>query len=97
MKPRSRYVIGVLGFQPRCSPVFSSNTTAFHALTYWTGWGWGSLSHGKLWSDMADILTYGVILGKEVCSFLCCPCTWILQPMISMPANLRTMPRQYGP
>src|SRR5260370_26568648 len=97
MKPRSRYVIGELGFQPRCSPVFSSNTTAFQALTYRTGWGWGSLSHGKLWSDMADILTYGVILGKEVCSFLCCPCTWILQPMISYAVFCLKKKRQYEP
>src|SRR5260370_1105844 len=63
MKPLSRYVIWGLGFQPRCSPVFSSSTTAFRAMTYRTGraqgWGWGSISRGKLWNDMADIYTAG--------------------------------------
>src|SRR2546425_3460538 len=101
MKPLSQYVIWELVFQPRCSPIFSSSTTAFRVLTFRTdraqGWGWGSISQGKLWSDMAGILTYRVVLGKEVFSLLCCHCTLILQQMISIPANLRNIPRQYGP
>src|SRR5260370_20464987 len=101
MKPLSRYVIWGLGFQPRCSPVFSSSTTAFRAMTYRTGraqaWGWGSISRGKLWNDMADILTCGVVLGKEVFSLLYCHCTLILQQILSMPENLRNIPRQSGP
>src|SRR6266705_5518584 len=101
MKPLSRYVIWELGFQLRCSPKFSSRTTAFQALRDRTGraqaWGWGSILHGKLWSDMVDILTYRVVLGTEVFSVLRCRCTLILQPRLSMPGSLRAIPRLYGP
>src|SRR5258708_35461849 len=101
MRPRSRYVIWGEGFQLSCSPTCSNSTTVLQASRYRTGqvqgWGWGSLSHGNLSSDMVDILTYRVVLGKEVFSCLRCRCTLILQPILSMPASLRDIPRLSGP
>src|SRR5712692_4944555 len=101
MKPLSLYVIGAGGFQPKCAPIFLGGMTAVQAVRDRTAqvqaWGWDSLSHGKLWSDMADSLTSRVVLDKAGCSLLCCHSTSILPPMISMPENLRSIPRQSGP
>src|SRR6266566_7009128 len=101
MRPRSRYVIWGEGFQLSCSPTCSSSTTAYQAARYRTGqvqgWGWGSLSHGNLWSDMVAILTSRVVLGKEVFSCLRCRCTLIRQQLLSMLGSLRDIPRLSGP
>src|SRR5258708_29810557 len=101
MRPRSRYVIWGEGFQLRCSPTCSNSTTGFQASRYRRGqvqgWGWGSLSHGNLSSDMVAILTSRVVLGKEVYSCLRCRCTLIRQQLLSMPGNLCDIPRLSGP
>src|SRR5438128_11480527 len=101
MRPRSRYVIWGEGFQLRCSPTCSNSTTVFQVSRYRTGqveaWGWGSLSHGNLSSDMVAILTSRVVLGKEMFSCLRCRCTLIRQQLLSMPGSLRDIPRLYGP
>src|SRR5258708_2010485 len=101
MRPRSRSVIWEEGFQLSCSHTCPSRTAAYQAARYRTGraqaWGWGSLSHGNLWSDMVAILTQRVALGKEVFSCLRCRCTLIRQQLLSMPGSLCDIPRLCGP